>query len=83
MSGSFQLVDEGGVLATCVRLLRGDGARLHLTANFSRSEAHRVEQPEGEIIFATDPTGVAGSEQLLLPCSVVVRLAGASAPRRA
>ena len=76
-SGTFE-VERGDVLY--VHWTLGDGARLHLTANFSRGEAHRVEQPEGEIIFATDPTGVAGSEQLLLPCSVVVRLTGASTP---
>jgi len=72
-SGSFNVERE---TVLYVHWTLGDGAHLHLSANFSPVEAHRVEQPAGEIIYATDPTGVAGSEQLLLPCSVVVRLAG-------
>jgi maltooligosyltrehalose trehalohydrolase len=70
-SGAFE-VDRGDVLYVDWTL--GDGARLHLAANFSRSEAHRVRAQRGEVLYATERDESGVGERLMLPCSVIVTL---------
>jgi 1,4-alpha-glucan branching enzyme len=70
-SGAFE-VDRGDVLYVDWTL--GDGARLHLAANFSRSEAHRVKAQRGEVLYATERDDSSAGELLMLPCSVIVTL---------
>ena len=70
-SGAFE-VDRGDVLYVDWTL--GDGARLHLAANFSRSEAHRVKAQRGEVLYATERDDSSAGERLMLPCSVIVTL---------
>jgi maltooligosyltrehalose trehalohydrolase len=70
-SGAFE-VDRGDVLYVDWTL--GDGARLHLAANFSRSEAHRVRAQRGDVLYATERDESGVGERLMLPCSVIVTL---------
>ncbi len=53
----------------------GDGSLLHLVANFGTTRPHRIEQPPGEVIYATDPEQARDGERLLPPSSMLCILA--------
>jgi malto-oligosyltrehalose trehalohydrolase len=53
----------------------GDGSHLHLCANFDANAPHRIEQPPGQVVYASEPEGASAGEKLLLPQSVLCTLA--------
>jgi 1,4-alpha-glucan branching enzyme/maltooligosyltrehalose trehalohydrolase len=53
-SGTFELVGEGGL---AIDWTLGDGARLHLRANFSDRDGVKVGAAPGERIYATEGAG--------------------------
>jgi maltooligosyltrehalose trehalohydrolase len=71
-SGSFAIEHDEALYASWTL---GDGSRLHLIANFGATRPHRIQQPPGEVIYATDPEHQGAGERLLLPCSMLCVLA--------
>ncbi len=67
-SGAFA-IERGHLLR--VHWTLADGSRLHLSANFDALAPHRIEQPPGQVVFASEPESTCASERLLLPQSVL------------
>ncbi|MEO8005977.1 MAG: DUF3459 domain-containing protein, partial [Betaproteobacteria bacterium] len=63
--GTFSV--DGGHL--CVDWSLGDGARLHLRANFSAEDWTQVPAPPGVVIWAEGPTGAKRGRNHLAPWS--------------
>ena len=71
-SGAFA-IERGRVLY--IHWTLGDGSHLHLCANFDANAPHRIEQPPGQVVYASEPEGTGAGEMLLLPQSVLCTLA--------
>jgi maltooligosyltrehalose trehalohydrolase len=70
-SGAFA-IERGLVLH--VHWTLGDGSHLHLSANFDPNAPHRIGQPPGQVVYATEPEDADARERLLLPQSVLCTL---------
>jgi len=68
--GAFTCIEPG---ALAVHWTLGDGARLHLAANFADAPA-RLPAPPGTVLYAADPPPAGG---VLAPWSVIVTLEAA------
>jgi len=67
--GTFSLVDDG---ALCVDWTLGDGARLHLVANFSDNPCGGIDVPAGEVIYVSELPPEGDLARRVLPASSVV-----------
>jgi malto-oligosyltrehalose trehalohydrolase len=70
-SGAFE-AERGGVLYVDWTL--GDGARLHLAANFSRTETQQIRERRGEVLYATERADPGSDGLFMPPCTVIVTL---------
>ena len=74
-SGNFAIEHDEALFANWTL---GDGSVLHLIANFGSTQPHRIQQPRGEVIYATDSEHAGAAERLLLPSSMLCILANHS-----